>query len=282
VWQGIEILERMPPQADKTLPYGPLPLQFGDLWLPAKPLAKGQRWPLLVLLHGGWWLAEYGLGYMGFLCQAMKAQGVAVWSLEYRRVGDAGGGWPGTMQDVAMGFDHVAKLAEAFPIDTSRIVAAGHSAGGQLAFWLAGRHHVPAGNVLAQPQPSLKLRGVVALAGAVDLKLTIELGGFFRFTNGPGAVRALLGGSPKDVPERYSAADPGRLLPLNVPQILVQGEYDDQIPPELPQRWQQQARRQGDAVDVKIVPGAGHFEIIDPSSAAWSVSRDAMLRLLRS
>jgi acetyl esterase/lipase len=103
VWQGIDILERTPPQADKTLPYGPLPLQFGDLWLPTKPLAKGQRWPLLVLLHGGWWLAEYGLGYMGFLCQAMKAQGVAVWSLEYRRVGNAGGGWPGTMQDVAMG-----------------------------------------------------------------------------------------------------------------------------------------------------------------------------------
>jgi len=276
----MNILDRTPPKADHRLPYGNLPMQFGDLWLPASASAA-HRSPLLVFLHGGWWKSAYDLGYASFLCAAMKAQGVAVWSLEYRRVGDDGGGWPGTMQDVAAGMDHVVKLAEAFPLDTTRAIAAGHSAGGQLAFWLAGRHHIPHSNVLAEPVPNLALKGVVALAGSVDLRLTIDLGGFFSFSNGGPAVRALLGGSPQDVPERYAAADPGALLPLGVPQILVQASEDDQIPPALPLRWQQNAQRQGDRVEVKIVPGADHFDVIDPESRAWPVSRDAMLSLLR-
>jgi len=167
----MSVLDRTPLKADLRLSYGTLPLQFGDLWLPefGRPMAA-RPWPLVVFIHGGWWRSAYGLGYAGFLCQAMKAQGIAVWSLEYRRVGDTGGGWPGTMQDVAAGMDHVAKLAEAYPLDTQRVIAAGHSAGGHLAFWLAGRHHVPPSSVLAEPQPKVALRGVVALAGAVDLR----------------------------------------------------------------------------------------------------------------
>jgi acetyl esterase/lipase len=185
------------------------------------------------------------------------------------------------MQDAAAGMDYVVKLSETFPLDTMRVIAAGHSAGGQLAFWLAGRHHIPHTSMLAKHSPNLALKGVVALAGAVDLRLTIDLGGFFSFSNGGPAVRALLGGSLKDVPERYAATDPGMLLPLGVPQILVQGSEDDQIPPALPLRWQQNAQRQGDRVEVKIVPGADHFDVIDPESHAWPVSRDAMLSLLR-
>jgi acetyl esterase/lipase len=276
---SMSILDRIPPQADHRLPYSHLPSQFGDLWIPSNAMAS-RRLPLLVFIHGGWWESAYGLNYASFLCQAMKAAGVAVWSLEYRRVGDVGGGWPGTMQDVAAGLDHVAKLAESYPLDTTRMIAGGHSAGGHLAFWLAGRHHIPQTSVLAMPAPNLVLRGVVALAGAVDLRLTIDLGGFFSFSNGGPAVRALLGGSPKDLPERYAAADPGQLLPLGVPQILVQGSDDDQIPPQLPVRWQQDARRQGDHVDIKIIPGANHFDVVDPESHAWPVSRDAMLSLL--
>ena len=275
----MNVLDRIPPQADHRLLYGSLPQQFGELWIPSQARAT-HRSPLMVFVHGGWWKSVYGLGYASFLCQAMKAAGVAVWSLEYRRVGDAGGGWPGTMQDVAAGMDYVVKLAESYPLDTTRVIAAGHSAGGQLAFWLAGGHHIPHNSVLAMPSPNLALKGVVGLAGAVDLRLTIDLGRFFRFSNGGPAVRTLLGGSPKDVPERYAAADPGLLLPLGVPQILVQGSEDDQIPPQLPLRWQQNARRQGDRADVKIIPGADHFDVVDPESHAWPVSRDAMLSLL--
>jgi acetyl esterase/lipase len=279
----MDILDRTPPEADLRLPYGDLPLQFGDLWLPklSRPPA-GRRYPLVVFVHGGWWMSEFGLGYAGFLCEALRSADVAVWSLEYRRVGDAGGGWPGTMQDVARGMDHVVKLAEVYPIDPSRVIAAGHSAGGHLALWLAARHHIPHTSVLAQTQPNLALKGVAALAGAVDLRLTIDLGGFFSFSNGGPAVKALMGGTPKDVPERYAAADPGELLPLGLPQILVQGTEDDRIPPTLPARWADAARRQGDPVEVHIVPGAGHFDVVDPESRAWPVSRDAMLKLLHA
>ena len=281
----MNILDRTPPAADHRLPYGTLPQQFGELWIPTLPLSKlhsPHRWPLLVFVHGGWWKAAYDLSYANFLCAAMKAQGVAVWSLEYRSVGDPGGGWPGTMQDVAAGMDHVLKLADAFPIETERVIAVGHSAGGHLAFWLAARHHIPHTSVLAQTQPNLALKGVVGLAGAVDLRLIIELGGFFSFTNGGPAVEALMGGSPAAVPDRYSAADPAELLPLGIPQILVQGSNDDQIPPTLPMRWAQAASRQGDSVEVKTVPGADHFDVVDPESKAWPVSRDAMLKLLHA
>jgi acetyl esterase/lipase len=279
----MSILDQVPPKADQRLWYGSLPLQFGDLWIPSSSSKNpSQRWPLVVFVHGGWWRAQYDLAYAGFLCQALKAQGVAVWSLEYRRVGDEGGGWPGTMQDVAAGMDHVAKLADTYHLDTTRVIAAGHSAGGQLAFWLAGRHHIPHTSVLAQTQPNLALKGVVALAGAVDLRLVIDLGGYVNFTNGKPAVIELMGGTPNEAPERYAAANPGQLLPLGVPQVLVQGAEDDQIPPDLPTRWAQEAKRQGDSVEVHIVPGADHFDVVDPQSSAWPVSRDAMLKLLHS
>ncbi len=278
----MSVLDRNPPKCDLRLPYGPLALQFGDLWMPNVIAVHKQRWPLMIFIHGGWWKAEYDLGYVGFLCEAMRGQGVAVWSLEYRRIGDDGGGWPGTMQDIAAGFDHVAKLAEAYPLDLQRVIAAGHSAGGQLAFWLAGRHHIPHKSVLAEPQPKVTLHGVVALAGAVDLRLMIDLSGFFSFDHGGPAVRGLMGGDSKQVPERFSAADPGLLLPLGVRQILVQGSYDDQIPAELPQGWADKAKRQGDLVEVKIVPQSDHFDVVDPESRAWPVSRDAMLALLKA
>ena len=277
----MSVLDREPPKAKLRLPYGSLPLQFGDLWIPKHERPPQRGWPLLVFVHGGWWQAAYDLSYGGFLCDAMRANGVAVWSIEYRRVGDAGGGWPGTLQDVAAGMNYVAKLAEAYPLDLTRVAAAGHSAGGQLAFWLAGRHHIPHTSVLAEPGPKVALRGVVGLAGAVDLQLTIELGGIFSFRNGAPSTRSVMGGSPEDVPERYAAADPGMLLPLSVMQVLVQGSDDDQIPPELPQRWAEKARRQGDAVEVKIVKGADHFDVVDPESRAWPTSRDAMLSVLR-
>ena len=135
---------------------------------------------MLVFVHGGWWKAQYDLAYGGFLCRAFRDLGIAVWSLEYRRVGNTGGAWPGTFQDVAAGFDFLSTLAAAYPLDLHRVVAAGHSAGGHLAFWLAGRHHIPASAPLHAPQPKIGLAGLVGLAGAVDLRLTIDLGGVLR------------------------------------------------------------------------------------------------------
>lgn len=271
----MNVLDRTPPQADHRLPYGSLPLQFGDLWLPA--VHAGVRVPVIVMIHGGWWKNAFGLGYFGFACEALRAAGVATWSLEYRRVGDEGGGWPGTMADVAAGFDHLSDLAGHFPLDLKRVAVAGHSAGGHLAFWLAGRRHIPEGSPLHDPQPKVLPRAAVGLAGAVDLRLCVELGGLFRFTSAKPATEDLLGGSPAAVPERYRSANPGDLLPFGIAQTLLQGTEDDQIPADLPQRWAEAARRQGDAVRVEMLPGADHFDAVDPESKVWPAVLKALL-----
>jgi acetyl esterase/lipase len=234
---------------------------------------------VFVFLHGGWWKAAYDLAYGGFLCAALKAAGVAVWSLEYRRVGNDGGGWPGTMQDVAAGFDFLTQLAHTYPLDLTHVVAGGHSAGGHLAFWLAGRHHIAESSILHKPQPVVPLRAVVGLAGAVDLRLTRDLGGMFSFTSGKPAVENLLGGTPEQVPDRYRAANPGDLLPLSVRQVLLQGTNDDQIPAQLPLRYAENARRQGDVVEVISLPHADHFDVVDPQSKAWLVVQRVILEL---
>ena len=266
-----EILARVPPPADHRIHYGPLPLQFGDLRLPQ--LAPARHAPLVVFLHGGWWKAEYGLEYGGHLCAALKAAGIATWSVEYRRVGNPGGGWPGTFEDVAAGYDFLPALAARFPLDLTRVVVAGHSAGGHLAFWLAGRPHLPATGALAGLHPTAQkttpIRAAVALAGAVDLRLTIDLAGWFTFAHDKQEVVALMGGTPAAVPDRYRSGNPGDLLPLNIPQYMLQGTEDDQIPPQLPVRWAERGRQMGEHVTVEMIPGADHFDVVDPQSKAW-------------
>jgi acetyl esterase/lipase len=263
--------------ADHRVHYGAGKFQFGDLWLPA----DSGKHPLLVFLHGGWWQSEYDLAYADDLCAALKAHGVAVWSIEYRRVGSTGGGWPETFQDVAAGFDSVADLAKKLPLDLTRVGAMGHSAGGHLAFWLAGRQHIPEDSVLYPLHaPAVPLRGVIALAGAVSLRLTCDLAGYFTFAHDKGEVYSLMGGSPTQFPERYHAGDPGDLVPLNVPQVLIQGTDDGQIPAQLPNRWADLARRQGDRVTITMIPGAGHFDVVDPKSKAWNAVSSAVHGML--
>jgi acetyl esterase/lipase len=274
--------------ADHRIHYGPSQYQFGDLWLPAPAstatttptTAPAQHFPLVVFIHGGWWQSAYGLDYAGPLCAALKASGIAIWSIEYRRVGSTGGGWPTTFQDVAAGFDYVATLASTYPLDLNRIIAMGHSSGAQLAFWLAGRHHIPPTSKIYEPQPKLALHGLIALAGAVDLQLVCDLSGYFTFAHDKREVYNLMGGSPAQFEVRYRAGNPGALLPLSVPQILIQSADDGQIPPQLPAMWADMARRQGDDVTVTIVPGVDHFDVVDPQSKAWASVLAAVQKLL--
>jgi acetyl esterase/lipase len=275
----MDVLSAVPPPANHRIHYGPGAYQFGDLRLPVSA-AKGAV-PLVVFLHGGWWQSAYDLTYAGHLCAALKQVGVATWSIEYRRVGFTGGGWPTTFQDVAAGFDYVATLAKSYPVDLNRVIAMGHSAGGHLAFWLAGRHHVAETSVIHEPQPKVALRGLIALAGVVDLRLTCDLSGYFTFAHDKHEVYGLMGGGPIDLPDRYRAGNPGDLLPLSVPQILIQGSEDGQIPPELPGRWVEMARRQGDRVKVMMIPSADHFDVVDPESKAWATVQAAVLSMLR-
>ena len=260
-----DLLSRPAPTADHRIHYRSGELQFGDLWLP-----KGQS-PVVVFVHGGWWKAEYGLEYAGHLCAALKREGIATWSLEYRRVGNARGGWPGTFEDVANGYDYLSTLGRSYPLDLKRIVVMGHSAGGHLAYWLAGREHLPFRGELVRPsRTSLPMRGAISLAGAVDLRMTVELAGEGKFAHDRTNVTNLMGGSPSEQPTRYRAGNPGELLPLNVPQVLIQGTEDDQIPGELPKLWAERGRKMGERVEVEMIAGAGHLDVADPDSKCWN------------
>ena len=237
--------------------------------------------PLVIFFHGGWWKSEYDLGYAGHLCADLKRQGIACWSVEYRRVGSTGGGWPATFQDAAVGFDYAETLAKTYPLDLTRVVTMGHSAGGHLAFWIAGRHHIDSSSEIYQPRPKVPLKGTIALAGAVDLRLTIDLSGYLTFAHDKREVYELMGGKPADFSERYKAGNPGDLLPFHVPQIVIQGSEDDQIPRELPARWVDLARRGGEMASVTIIPGANHFDVVDPQSQAWAAVRGIVRETLR-
>jgi len=272
----MDVLSRPAPPADRRIHYGQGSQQFGDLWLPP----QAGKAPLVVFFHGGWWRSEYDLGYAGHLCADLKRQGIAVWSVEYRRVGSTGGGWPATFQDAAAGFDYAATLAESYSLDLSRVVTMGHSAGGHLAFWIAGRHHIDPHSEIFEPRPQVPLRAAIALAGAVDLRLTIDLSGYFTFAHDKREVYALMGGPPAGVPDRYKAGNPGDLLPIHIPQALIQGTDDGQIPPELPSRWAELARRNGDTASVTIIPGADHFDVVDPESPAWGRIREIIRKAL--
>ncbi len=271
------VLDRTPPKADHRLPYGAEPSQFGDLWLPA--LAPGAKAPVVVFLHGGWWRSEFSLNYASHLCAAMKKEGIACWSLEYRRLGNAGGGWPGTFEDAAFGFGFLAVLAGIYPLDLGRLVLAGHSAGGHLAFWLAGRRHLPERGPLQPPKRMIEIAGVVGLAAVVDLRLIMDLAQGV-FAPAKQEVLEFMGASPAAAPERYRAGNPGDLLPLNVPQILLQGSRDEQIPPQLPVRWTDRGHRMGETVAFARIADADHFDVVDPESKAWPQVRDAIKRLL--
>lgn len=266
--KGMDLLERPVLTADHRIAYGTDSSQFGDLWLP--DLNGTRPAPILVFFHGGWWKSTYGLGYAGYFCRALRAEGIAVWSLEYRRRGVTGGGWPMTFQDAANGFDFVETLADRYPLDLSRVVVAGHSAGGHLAFWIAGRQHIEPRSVLHLPRPKLALHGAIALAGAVDLRLTIDLAGNGPFAHDRDEVYGLMGGTPDEHSDRYCDANPGDLLPLAAPQTLLQGTADDQIPAGLPVLWANLAHSRGSQAIVHLLPGADHFDVVDPESKVWS------------
>ncbi|MFV9503455.1 MAG: alpha/beta hydrolase family protein [Oscillochloridaceae bacterium umkhey_bin13] len=241
--------------ADQRVAYGPHPAQFGDLYLPA---GSGPH-PIIILIHGGCWQARFDLAPLGPLCAALRTAGWAVWSLEYRRLGD-GGGWPNTFADVAAGADALRGLVA--PLDRNRVIAAGHSAGGHLALWLAARARLPHTAPGWQPDP-LPITGVLALAALADLALAAQQ------QLCDGAVAALLGGMPEAQPERYALASPAAQLPLGVPQYHIVGADDPIVPPAYLQSYCAKATAHGDAVTLTVLPAAGHFEPVDPTSAAW-------------
>ena len=255
-----------PPPPAPCVAYGAHPEAVGNLHLPAR---EGGPWPVVVLVHGGFWRARWDRTTLTPLACDLAARGYAAWNVEYRRVGQEGGGWPGTLADAAAAVDHLAALEE---VDAGRAVAVGHSAGGHLALWLAGRPRLPAGAPGAAP--AVRLRAAVSLAGVADLERAQRAG------LGDGAVADLLGGGPDDVPGRYAVASPAALLPLGAPHVLVHGALDEVVPPEQSRRYAEAARAAGDDVELVELPESDHFDVIDPDGDAWAAVVERLPRLL--
>jgi len=240
-----DILSLAPPKADVRVAYGRDQNQFVDLRLPK---GKGPH-ALAIVIHGGFWRAKYDLGYAGHLCAALTAKGIATTNLEYRRVGNAGGGWPGTFADVRTAYQFLLQSAQQHSFDARRVVVIGHSAGGQLGLCLAAHE--------------TGVKAVISLAGVVDLQRAYAL----HLSND--AVVEFLGGTPAEVGDHYKEADPMKLT-IAARQWLVHGAVDDVVPPALSRDYVD-AKQKMKKEDVRLVEiaGAGHFEVVDPRSAVW-------------
>jgi len=239
-----DILSLPPPKADTRVAYGRDANQFVDL-----RLAKGKGpHALAVFIHGGYWRARYDLGYAGHLCAALTAKGIATANVEYRRVGNAGGGWPGTFEDVRAAYQFLLQNAQKYEFDARRVVAMGHSAGGQLALCLAAHEK--------------GVKGVVSLAGVVDLQRAYTL----HLSND--AVVEFLGGTPAEVADHYREADPMKLA-IAAGQWLVHGKDDDIVPPEFSRDYVSAKQKMKEDARLVAIAGAGHFEVVDPRSGAW-------------
>ncbi len=245
-----DILDLVPPAADLKLPYGSQPRQFGELRLPP----GGPQHPVAIVIHGGFWRNKFNLTYMGHLCESLRERGIATWNLEFRSIGDAGGGWPGTCQDVLAGARYLRMIANAHHLDLTRTVAVGHSAGGHLALWLA-----------ANGNP--KLRAAIGLGAVADLHRALEL------KLSDTVVEEFLNGGS------IAEADPIRLLPMHTRLRLFHGKTDDIVPIGIAERFTEAARAAGD--DAKLIPlEGGHFEPVDPRTSQWLLVRDEIARIV--
>jgi acetyl esterase/lipase len=258
-----DILSMTPPRADARLVYGTDPNQFLDLRLPSAKRKSHSRHPLVIHIHGGFWRAKYNLEHAGHLCAALTAKGLATANLEYRRVGNEGGAWPGTFADIRSAYQFLLQNSERHELDTNKVIVMGHSAGGQLALCLAAH------------EPGLK--GVVSLAGVVDLQRASKL----HLSND--AVVEFLHGNPSKVPDHFREADPAELSIPHARQWLIHGTQDDTVPVDFSREYvsakQKRSGKEKEDAHLLEIPGAAHFDLIDPRSQAWKQVEDTVVGL---
>jgi acetyl esterase/lipase len=248
-----DILSKPQPPPDERVAYGSDPNQFLEARLPS---AKGPH-SVLLNIHGGFWRSKYDRAHTGHLCEALRRAGIATFNIEYRRVGNEGGGWPGTFADIRSAYRFIQQEYSRFHLDLDRLAVMGHSAGGQLALCLAA-HETSVGRV-------------ISLAGVVDLKKAFAL----HLSND--AVAEFLGGKPDAVPEHYREADPTELSILHARQWLIHGKEDDTVPPEFSRDYVIQKKKAGESVELLEIPHSSHFELIDPASDAFEQVRSTAL-----
>jgi acetyl esterase/lipase len=254
-----ELLARARPTPDAHIAYGKDALQYGDLYLPRTDGAHA----VVVLIHGGCWLGELpGPELMAPMVEPLRAKGFAVWNIEYRRLGQAGGGYPGTFLDAGAAVDELRVIAQRYRLDLGHVVVVGHSAGGHLAAWVAARKRIAATSPLHVADP-LGVRGVVSLSGILDLEAYRAKGP--SACGGPATIDGLVGKHA----DPYADTSPSTLLPAGVPEAILSGGSDGIVPPAFAHDYARRARQVGDAISDIEIPAAGHFDMIDPKAPAW-------------
>jgi acetyl esterase/lipase len=249
------------PQPDRHLAYGGAPSQFVELFKPAGP----GPFPVVILIHGGCWTVHFGgIAQMHNMAGDLVKNGIAVWNVEYRRVDEEGGGYPGMYQDVATAVDRLRQEADAHGLDVTRVVAVGHSAGGHLAQWAASRHRLPQSSPVWRAAP-LAIPQVISLGGLADLRNEEQLiktsceRDMVQLTGLPSAAR----------PDVFADTSPAELLPAGVRTVLVTGELDTVSPVRVAQDYARRARAAGDAAEVVVLPNASHYDEVAAISPAW-------------
>lgn len=250
--------------------YGNDENQFGELRIPE---GDGLH-PVAVVIHGGFWREPFKLDQMATVAEALTAKGIATWNIEYRRVSERGKAWPHTLTDVARACDHLYTLKDEYGLDLSNVITIGHSAGGHLATWLAARHKIGSESPLHTSDRPLPIGGVISLAGVTDLEMMHDVHEYRDETlsiepNNPTAD--LIGGSPKEYPERYRDASPIELLPLDVHQVLIHGALDIHVPIGISSQYHREAQESGDFVKLVELPQAEHFMLTNTTTLAWKM-----------
>lgn len=260
------------PEPSAQLRYGPAPSQYVQLF---EPPGSGPH-PVVVLVHGGCWLKEFaGITQMHDIAGALSAQGIAVWNVEYRRVDEEGGGYPGTYQDVAAAVELLRARAAQYRLDISRMVAVGHSAGGHLVQWLAGRARIAPTSPLYAGQP-FRVRQVIALGSISDLRSRQDHEGRIC---GIDALK-LTGHSSPARPDVYSDTSPAALLPNGSHTVLINGALDSVSPPSTAADFAKLATRAGDSAETLVLPQASHYDEVASTSAAWALILPVIRRAL--
>jgi acetyl esterase/lipase len=267
-----DLLARPRPAATLRAHYGEATSQFGELWLPG----GSEPHPVVLMIHGGCWRADLpGLELMDYAAEDLRQHGFAVWNIEYRRLGESGGGYPGSFDDVAAAVDWLRRLAQPNGLDLRTIIAVGHSAGGHLALWAAARRRLPKTSPLYRDDP-LSIKAVVSLAGIGDLSTYRALGP--PACGGPQVID-LLDGSEKRGPwDVFTDTSPAEMLPIGVPQAIISGALDPIVPAGFGRAYAAKAKAAGDSVQEITLPDAGHFELIDPQSSAFAEIRSIIER----
>jgi acetyl esterase/lipase len=261
------------PAPSATFAYGSAPSQYAELFLPS---GKGP-FPVAVLVHGGCWTKEFGgITQLRNMAGALAARGIAAWNVEYRRVDEPGGGYPGTYLDMNAAMDALGREARRHPLDLERLVAVGHSAGGQLVQWLGARPRIPASSPLYKGK-TVPVRQVISLGGLADLRREKDL-----LKSSCDREVVELAGTPSATrPDVFSDTNAGDLMPNGSHTVLITGELDTISPPRVAHDFAARARAAGDAAEVVILPGASHYDEVAATSPSWPLVLKEIEKALR-